>query len=1612
MADTRFGRLPQTPVLTEAQIEALEMAVSRTIPGTTPRKTTERAPMSQTLEYKAKKDLSNVTPSAVLDKAKTPRVEADRRKILAVSNADENDLTLVDPVDDVSPQAILDLAQDPRDAADRGKYLTVDLGDEDELTLGELPEATTGQRGIVELADAADGTADTERAVTPALLETVAQSKADDAQTAAVASGAAAAAAAQAAAIAASTVTDDKVLDTAATVRTQADRGKVLAVSATDENDVVLADAGDALTDAAVLNLAKTPRTQADRGRLLAASAADENQLALIDAPAGGGGGGAVSPGFLVTRSPAAAVTTDTAANQAWGPWVDIVTLPAVTAQQAGFLEVFAVGHGVVSAAPGAAALSGGGDRCMTEVRVQRTRGADTTDLLDQNIYGPRNVANAPAAFASSTIIEDFDLVVPDEAEAGDIYKFSIRVKGQSANLRRLTWATVGTALMIYRAAGAQGPEGPAGPPGSGGTGFRIDLLATSATLNTAARTGAQAQSGPWVVDASAPADVRPTRAFTHGGVPHIELPAAGADDVAGLVLTAKRGGAVVGRVGVFQWGYPFDDVAAGALSRAHGIYRVPTGPGTTVGIVVQPAPNPNGDRTIYGIVGDGTTTPAGTTIELAAARAVGAAPAQADSSVTARGQRVAVSTTLPTAAVARDTIIGRRTGAGTVPDPYTRSFTWNIPAELRGQQADGRYASATRDSSHVGPMLLFPPTNPRTHNVTGLTFVSMVAGVPVHTVSIPYGGVPLTAEGTARDSDYSDASLFFRGGAFSDFSTDNARIIVRWVITDDGYPEIRLYGDGTVLPDDSTIEVYERGVFGVIRGNRELVPLTALPPNDGYPDHSIVNFAGDLYENVPHAMEGNVLRARSTAVVGSYIGTGSGYGAWQDPDITAEFDTATSVDAVIPKARWRLPITGTAPPHVYAFDMEASGQDQLFEGVRESARDAVINGVQLRAYVTEIGGPAVFSPGGKGRAISFWHDEARTNPLKVHTENRWEREDRDLVVRLSDDIPADTLPRPAGSSTTAASQEALFDAIDQRAAAAGAPAWGAGADYTRVAGAPSVQGQIRQLASRYADLWPRSGARDDLLAATAIQIGPHRVGVRVSPEGTAVAQHRDANGTSDHDAVTGIAAPNAQGLATVSTANLATHTDLAANSIVRFSGVTRPGGAAVASNDYYRVQSVDRAANTFTIYTEETLTAGGSAFWSRIVASTGRDTLRPSVITAAQRMVAANGMAFWRFSTADPPEVGGLVALTNATGRTTGVWPVFARTGLTFDIRDPAAAITLDVPHAERLELAFAHPASLPAVGSTIRIATNDEIITRRGVQAIADGAAAGAVGDFPRYPRLLTLFRAAASAVAAGTPSGGFGGGMWSGSIGDPWETNPGDVVVPGGQHLYQAVTEYVPTAFGWTGGPWKVYLADGATVQWAESSTGPWHAARTAQDGWTRHQDIATGLWGGAIPVGGSGPDGWTQLCHVQNYQPGNVNSGGPAVPWSFQFTTPWAVGGADFIVIDLTLQNASSADVGRYTHVMRPRMIVAPFANRSVIRWSAHEMFSLEMGDAATRFAVKDLALPSQSATSTTDFGIVAKFRAADGGPTTRAGFLDIHFMKYINQRFHLWVNAIG
>ena len=76
-------------------------------------------------------------------------------------------------------------------------------------------------------------------------------------------------------------VTDDAVLDLAKETRVTGDRGKLLGVSSTNENELALLDAPVGVTDDSVLDLADTTRVTADRGRTLAVSTTNENEVAL-----------------------------------------------------------------------------------------------------------------------------------------------------------------------------------------------------------------------------------------------------------------------------------------------------------------------------------------------------------------------------------------------------------------------------------------------------------------------------------------------------------------------------------------------------------------------------------------------------------------------------------------------------------------------------------------------------------------------------------------------------------------------------------------------------------------------------------------------------------------------------------------------------------------------------------------------------------------------------------------------------------------------------------------------------------------------------------------------------------------------------------------------------------------------------------------------------------------------------------------------------------------------------------------------------------------------------------------------------------------------------------
>ena len=164
---------------------------------------------------------------------------------------------------------------------------------------------------------------------------------------------------------------------------------------------------------------------------------------------------------------------------------------------------------------------------------------------------------------------------------------------------------------------------------------------------------------------------------------------------------------------------------------------------------------------------------------------------------LTARGRKVAETTALPTAAIARGTLLSIGSGADA-------TYTWDKLA--------AGYIAAGGIGNRI--TLLHPPANPPSDDVMGLQLRSKVGSTYRQTINLFWGGSPLSEEGQANDADFAQASLFFRGTLFGGGAA--ARVLVRYTIDANGSTNIHLVGDGTALPANSTIEVYELGAFAV----------------------------------------------------------------------------------------------------------------------------------------------------------------------------------------------------------------------------------------------------------------------------------------------------------------------------------------------------------------------------------------------------------------------------------------------------------------------------------------------------------------------------------------------------------------------------------------------------------------------------------------------------------------------------------------------------------------------------------------------------------------------------------------------------------------------------
>lgn len=176
------------------------------------------------------------------------------------------------------------------------------------------------------------------------------------------------------------------------------------------------------------------------------------------DVPSTASGGG---PALAETACPAD-VTVDTPATDGWSPWTTVVETSAAT--KAGVIAVSGAALATLSPTPSPpaaseVALSGGGDRTESQMRIVRTRSGSDTVLGVPSIprYGPRNMASAAASlpnYIAATRTYGEAMGWNDTAVVGDVLKLQVRHITQGTNVsppaqRRMTYAAGDCKLSV-----------------------------------------------------------------------------------------------------------------------------------------------------------------------------------------------------------------------------------------------------------------------------------------------------------------------------------------------------------------------------------------------------------------------------------------------------------------------------------------------------------------------------------------------------------------------------------------------------------------------------------------------------------------------------------------------------------------------------------------------------------------------------------------------------------------------------------------------------------------------------------------------------------------------------------------------------------------------------------------------------------------------------------------------------------------------------------------------------------------------------------------------------------------------------------------------------------
>ena len=248
-------------------------------------------------------------------------------------------------------------------------------------------DATTGNKGIIEIADAIEATAGsaTDKAMTPALVKDVIEAK----------------------------------------VENFAEVGNAALVPESKIH-------ADIARDSEIADFAKDGNLDLIPTSKLGTGSAGHTRFLRGDGswqtpPAGSGGGGTPVSLEEVSRTTDLSVTTGSSAGT-WSGWNDLVNSAALST--AGVVRIFGAVHGEVTTPPDA----GGGDRVYLEMRVVRTRATVDTTLEDTFVY-VRNTGNAVGGETNAVSGKfGFPLAIADTGEVNDVYKIQVRVLSQVAS--------------------------------------------------------------------------------------------------------------------------------------------------------------------------------------------------------------------------------------------------------------------------------------------------------------------------------------------------------------------------------------------------------------------------------------------------------------------------------------------------------------------------------------------------------------------------------------------------------------------------------------------------------------------------------------------------------------------------------------------------------------------------------------------------------------------------------------------------------------------------------------------------------------------------------------------------------------------------------------------------------------------------------------------------------------------------------------------------------------------------------------------------------------------------------------------------------------------------